>query len=96
MKVCVVGCGAVGSLFAAHLAKVAVDPETGEVRVLDYLAAHGGRLPAAMAELRVPDRLLRHPTAVVPLPLNGSSTRSPGFEPHSTSWRRTRSGFWVG
>ncbi|HKF37885.1 MAG TPA: molybdopterin cofactor-binding domain-containing protein, partial [Ktedonobacteraceae bacterium] len=25
--------------FAAHLAKVAVDPETGEVRVLDYLAA---------------------------------------------------------
>ena len=28
--------------------------------------------------------------------MNGSSTRSPGFEPHSTSWRRTRSGFWVG
>jgi CO/xanthine dehydrogenase Mo-binding subunit len=26
-------------MFAAHLAKVAVDPETGEVRVLDYLAA---------------------------------------------------------
>jgi len=25
--------------FAAHLAKVAVDPETGEVRVLDYVAA---------------------------------------------------------
>jgi CO/xanthine dehydrogenase Mo-binding subunit len=26
-------------MFAAHLARVAVDPETGEVRVLDYLAA---------------------------------------------------------
>jgi CO/xanthine dehydrogenase Mo-binding subunit len=26
-------------MFAAHLAKVAVDPETGEVRVLDYIAA---------------------------------------------------------
>ncbi len=26
-------------MFAAHLAKVAVDPETGEVRVLDYVAA---------------------------------------------------------
>src|SRR5204862_3822265 len=26
-------------MFAAHLAKVAVDPETGVVRVLDYLAA---------------------------------------------------------
>jgi CO/xanthine dehydrogenase Mo-binding subunit len=26
-------------MFAAHLAKVAVDPETGKVRVLDYLAA---------------------------------------------------------
>ena len=26
-------------MFAAHLARVAVDPETGEVRVLDYIAA---------------------------------------------------------
>jgi CO/xanthine dehydrogenase Mo-binding subunit len=26
-------------MFAAHLAKVAVGPETGEVRVLDYVAA---------------------------------------------------------
>src|SRR5437660_11369695 len=26
-------------MFAAHLAKVAVDPETGEVHVLDYIAA---------------------------------------------------------
>jgi CO/xanthine dehydrogenase Mo-binding subunit len=26
-------------MFAAHLARVAIDPETGEVRVLDYLAA---------------------------------------------------------
>jgi len=26
-------------MFAAHLAKVAVDPETGEVRILDYVAA---------------------------------------------------------
>jgi CO/xanthine dehydrogenase Mo-binding subunit len=26
-------------MFAAHLAKVAVDPETGEVRILDYIAA---------------------------------------------------------
>lgn len=26
-------------MFAAHIAKVAVDPETGEVRVLDYVAA---------------------------------------------------------
>src|SRR5207247_7692562 len=26
-------------LYAVHVAKVAVDPETGEVRVLDYLAA---------------------------------------------------------
>src|SRR5260221_4733781 len=26
-------------MYAAHLAKVAVDPETGEVRVLDYVAA---------------------------------------------------------
>jgi CO/xanthine dehydrogenase Mo-binding subunit len=26
-------------MFAAHVAKVAVDPETGEVRVLDYIAA---------------------------------------------------------
>ncbi|MBX5449658.1 xanthine dehydrogenase family protein molybdopterin-binding subunit [Thermogemmatispora sp.] len=28
-----------GPMFAVHLAKVAVDPETGEVRVLDYVAA---------------------------------------------------------
>ncbi|HKV02478.1 MAG TPA: molybdopterin cofactor-binding domain-containing protein, partial [Ktedonobacteraceae bacterium] len=27
-------------VFATHLAKVAVDPETGEVRVLDYIAVH--------------------------------------------------------
>jgi CO/xanthine dehydrogenase Mo-binding subunit len=26
-------------MFAAHIAKVAVDPDTGEVRVLDYVAA---------------------------------------------------------
>src|SRR5207247_9086592 len=26
-------------MFTAHLARVAVDPETGEVRVLDYIAA---------------------------------------------------------
>ena len=26
-------------MYAAHVAKVAVDPETGEVRVLDYVAA---------------------------------------------------------
>jgi CO/xanthine dehydrogenase Mo-binding subunit len=26
-------------MYAAHVARVAVDPETGEVRVLDYLAA---------------------------------------------------------
>ncbi len=26
-------------MFAAHVARVAVDPETGEVRVLDYVAA---------------------------------------------------------
>jgi len=26
-------------MFAAHLARVAVDPDTGEVRVLDYVAA---------------------------------------------------------
>ncbi len=34
-------------MFAAHLAKVAVDPETGEVRVLDYVAAQdvGGSDP---------------------------------------------------
>ena len=28
--------------------------------------------------------------------MNGSRTSSPGFVPHSMSWRSTRSGFWVG
>src|SRR2546421_67810 len=35
-------------------------------------------------------------TPVDPTPMNGSRTRSPGRDPHSISWRRTRSGFWVG
>src|SRR5207244_11766821 len=31
-------------MFAAHLAKVAVDPETGEVRVLDYVRSEERRV----------------------------------------------------
>src|SRR5438132_4257962 len=42
-------------MFAAHLAKVAVDPETGEVRVLDYIAAQdvGRAIDAAEVEGRI-------------------------------------------
>jgi len=33
------GLSTTSPMYAAHVARVAVDPETGEVRVLDYLAA---------------------------------------------------------
>ena len=38
-------------MFAAHLARVAVDPETGEVRVLDYIAAQDVGLAINPAEV---------------------------------------------
>jgi CO/xanthine dehydrogenase Mo-binding subunit len=38
-------------MFAAHVAKVAVDPETGEVRVLDYVAAQDVGLAINPAEV---------------------------------------------
>ena len=38
-------------MYGAHIAKVAVDPETGEVRVLDYVAVHDVGFPINPAEV---------------------------------------------
>ena len=43
---------------------------------------------------RRPRRLATAP--VVPVPQNGSSTRSPGREPESNTRASSASGFWVG
>ena len=59
MKVCIVGCGAIGSLFAAHLAKL----EDLEVWAFDLDAAHMDAINANGLRLSGESDLLTHPRA---------------------------------
>ena len=59
MRVCVVGCGAIGSLFAAHLAKL----EDVEVWAYDLDRAHMDAINAAGLRLSGERDLLSHPNA---------------------------------
>ena len=78
MRVCVVGCGAVGSLFAAHLATL----EDVEVWAYDVVAehvaainAHGLRL-TGRAELVAPVRASTDPSAIPPCEFGIVATKS--------------------
>lgn len=59
MKVCVVGCGAIGSLFAAHMAQV----EDAEVWAFDVSKAHVDAINSKGLRLSGVSKLVSHPRA---------------------------------
>ena len=59
MKICIVGCGAIGSLFAAHLAKL----EKVEVWAFDLDGAHVDAINANGLRLSGESSVLSYPRA---------------------------------
>lgn len=60
MKICIIGCGAIGSLFAAHLARL---PDT-EVYAYDVAAAHMAAIAANGLRVSGASEFTTHPRAV--------------------------------